>query len=335
MTERRQLILISDLHLTSSQPVARLDNAADTCLRKFEWLLKAARKHNAAIVQAGDMFDKPRDWYILPRVAALLRKHKVTFYCVYGQHDTYMHSKENRPATSMGVLAKAGLVHILGTNPHLTSWQKTRGHDDGEGDDSGWALYGASGEEQPPAPQPADRRKILVRHAPIAMEEAFMGHEYTDAEETLKRMDGYDVVLCGDVHRTFHVQQGDRHILNTGPMFRYSAEEYNFTHRPSFVTLDTIGDDAGRIEWYEMPHESADKVLTREHLQTPGGNRALLGFMEALTSPGIDAETRIVHITKRIKIALEDPSVPKDVVDLMMDIMDTVSREALRRGGTA
>jgi hypothetical protein len=43
MAKRQQLLLISDMHLTSSQPVARLDNAVDTCLRKFEWF--ASRGH--------------------------------------------------------------------------------------------------------------------------------------------------------------------------------------------------------------------------------------------------------------------------------------------------
>lgn len=327
--DRSQIILISDMHLTSSQPVARLDNAALTCLTKFEWLLKAARKHNAVIVQAGDMFDKPRDWYMLPRVAALLLKYEVPFHCVYGQHDTYMHSKENRPATSMGVLAEAGLVRILNTIPYETAAQV-----DGDLMHTGWALYGASWKEQPPAPQPTDHKKILVRHAPIAMEEAYVGHDYIDAEKTLERMTDYDIVLCGDVHRAFHLQKGDRHILNTGPMFRYSAEVYNFEHVPSFATIDLVGEHAGRVQWYEMPCAPAEEVLTREHIhQSSASNEALLGFMAALTAPNVDKDKRVVHITQRVHQALKDPNVPQDVVDLMLDVMGAVSRGAIH--GTA
>jgi DNA repair exonuclease SbcCD nuclease subunit len=332
MAKRQQLLLISDMHLTSSQPVARLDNAVDTCLRKFEWLLQAARKHNAAIVQAGDMFDKPRDWYLLPRIAELLRKHKVTLYSVYGQHDTYMHSKENRPATSLGVLAKAGLVHVLGPHPHLLSFKKTSSHGADDWVDSGWALYGASWQETVPTPQPDDRLKMLVRHAPIALEPAYMGHENIDAAHTLERMTDYDIILCGDVHRSFHIQKGHRHILNTGPMFRYSAEEYNFTHIPSFVAVDTTGEHAGELTWYEMPCESAEEVLSRDHIQTAIGNEALFGFMQAITTPAQDRNRWVVNITQRMQHALQDPNVPKEVVDLMFDIMDTVSKGAAIHG---
>ena len=69
-----KLILLSDVHLSSKTPIGRLDDYRKTCLRKFEYVLKYAQKLNAQIVQAGDLFDKPRDWFILLDLIKLLMK---------------------------------------------------------------------------------------------------------------------------------------------------------------------------------------------------------------------------------------------------------------------
>ena len=78
-----KLLLLSDVHLSSKTPIGRLDDYRKTCLRKFEYVLKYADKIGADIYQAGDLFDKPRDWFILLDVIELLKKyHMVQFNCV-------------------------------------------------------------------------------------------------------------------------------------------------------------------------------------------------------------------------------------------------------------
>jgi len=324
--QQREIIMVSDIHLTSTQPPGRLDDAAKTCLRKFEWLLNCARQNRAVLITAGDMFDKPRDWYLLPEIARLLRDYSVTVLTVYGQHDSYMRSRENRPATTLGVLAKAGLVYILGSEPIYTPWLALQpsGPKWVEGQ---WEIYGAGWEEAVPTPAPSDNKKILVRHAPISTEPIYVDHQYIDAMQTLEQLKQFDIILCGDIHRSFHIQKGHRHILNTGPVFRYKADEYNMKiHSPSFIALDMF---TGGVEWFEIPHEPAENVLTRDHIPQVDQTDIMIGFMDLLVRASMDKETRVVNIARAVQIALRNPDVPRDVADLMRDVMDTVAKRGM------
>lgn len=302
----QNIIFVSDMHLSSGQPIARTDDAPATCIKKFRWLLQAAIQHNAVIVQAGDLFDSSRDWQMLNEVTMALREYAVPFFTVYGQHDMYMRSKKARPYTAMGQLAAAGLVTILGTVPLLAE---------------SWALYGCSYGDQPPMPEPGDMRNILVRHAPVHTQALFDGHEYIDAAETLKRMDGYQLILCGDIHRSFFVEDGGRAIFNTGPMFRREASVYNFTHVPSFVVMQITGPEPGTVKWFEMPCEPPDKVLSREHIEERAARKVLSEFIEAIHVHGPLVNVSIVD---RVRDALEAPDVPQPIKDLMQEVMDYV-----------
>jgi DNA repair exonuclease SbcCD nuclease subunit len=303
----QSIIFVSDMHLSSAQPIARTDDAHATCVKKFRWLLQAAIKHNAVVVQAGDLFDSSRDWQMLHDITMALREFAVPFFTVYGQHDMYMRSKAARPYTAMGQLAAAGLVTVLGTVPLVAE---------------GWALYGCSYGDQPPAPEPGDMKNILVRHAPVHTEPLFDGHEYIDAAETLKQLDGYQHILCGDIHRSFMVEgKGHRVIFNTGPFFRRDASKYNFTHVPTFVVMAVGGPGAGQLKWLEAPCEPAEQVLSREHIQEAEARKVLSEFIEAIHVHGPLVNVSIVD---RVRDALEAPDVPQDIKDLMQEVMDYV-----------
>jgi len=212
-----KFILISDLHISLEQPIGRLDNVAVISFHKLNIVLEYARKINAVVVQAGDFVDKPRSWFLLPMLTSCLMKYKIPIYCVAGQHDVYMYNEETKDNTTLGVLAKAGLVHIL--NEHPVEIRNVR-------------IYGASHGQEIPVPDDG-LVNILVVHEPIAMEWA--GVDYIDAEVFLKEHKEYDYILCGDIHRKFLIQKNGRTILNTGPMVRRSATEYNFKHAPGFL----------------------------------------------------------------------------------------------------
>jgi DNA repair exonuclease SbcCD nuclease subunit len=302
-----KIIFVSDMHISSEQPIGRIDDAPATCVKKFKWILRAAIQHNAVIVQAGDLFNSSRDWEALNAITMALREHAVPFFCVYGQHDMYMRSKKARPYTCMGQLAAAGLVNILGSVPLLLE---------------GWAIYGASYGDAVPTPAPGDYRNILVRHAPVHTQALFDGHEYIDAVGTLKRLKDYTIIHCGDIHRSFHITEGARAIFNTGPFFRRDATEYNFkVHVPSFVVLDIAGDNNGQLHWYEAPCEPADKVLSREHIDEVQARKILSEFIEAIHVHGPLVNVSIVD---RVKKALESPEVPAKVKALMEEVMGHV-----------
>ena len=114
-----KLLLLSDLHLLWKNPVARKDNLPDIQFEKLEFVLDYAQEKDCIILQAGDMFDRPRSYHLLSQVMDIIGSYEVPIYCVYGQHDTYLYSKETRYATNLGILERSGLVHILNDKGQL------------------------------------------------------------------------------------------------------------------------------------------------------------------------------------------------------------------------
>lgn len=263
------LVLVSDGHLTSRQLPGRLDNPLETCVRKFRWILKFCHDNDAALVQAGDLFDNDRDWYILAEVAQALYEYtddNVQVYTVPGQHDKYYRTKQK--ATNLGVLEKAGLITVLTKEPTIKAGAPGAGYYDEDFQISYVALYGAGwGDELPqPAALPENTYHLLAAHAPIAETPAYPGHQHLTPRHASTF--GYHTVLCGDVHRAFHFVAPGCDVVNTGPIFRHRAEEYNLTHKPAVCLWQN-----GAINWHEIPHEAADVVISREHLTTGSENR--------------------------------------------------------------
>ncbi|GAG27827.1 unnamed protein product, partial [marine sediment metagenome] len=65
--------------------------------------------------------------------------------------------------------------------------------------------------------------------------------------------------------RKFLFKDKDRIICNTGCITRYEADKYSMEeYKPGFYLYDT---EEGSIEWIKIPHEKANKVLTRKHIE--------------------------------------------------------------------
>ena len=70
-----KIICLSDIHLSTETPQARLDDIQITGLRKFEYIFSYAREHEIyTILTAGDLFHKARSWLLLPKVMDILYK---------------------------------------------------------------------------------------------------------------------------------------------------------------------------------------------------------------------------------------------------------------------
>jgi len=312
-----KFVLISDIHLTAKNPVARLDDLVEVQFEKLEYVLKWAHKNGASILQAGDLFDRPRSWTLLPRVMDLLNHYEVPIYCVYGQHDTYFYSEKTRDATSLGILAKAGLVTIIGKHHFV---------------DEGIYFYGASWGEEVPVPKnevpygnsahlnyiDESTLNILVIHAPISTEPLFPNHEYTSAKRFFDKHSYYDLILCGDIHRKFTIsnQDGDSWLINTGPMLRMTADQYNFSHESEFVIYDT---NKKTISWETIPHKPAEEVLTRKHIEDKEiGQEMLNEFVESLKDSSQISGT---DLRENIKKYLGENLQSEEVVEILAEIM--------------
>lgn len=301
-----RFVLLSDVHATSKNPIARQDDILSVFYQKFIYVLQYAAEHNYPILQAGDFFNRPRDWYLLHGLLALLKDCSVDLYSIFGQHDMYLYADKDNTPTSLGILAQSGQISILGPKPKKFKGQVY--------------VYGASWNE--PIPTPKGKINILVIHAPISDISLFPGHEYTKAHRFAEEQEGYDLILCGDIHREFvhHVirtMKGSRDtwIVNTGPMLRLEAVEYNLGHGPCFYTYDT---KTKKLDKVGIPHPRARDVLSRVHIKAKQHiNEILDEFITSLQDmPDVSAD-----IFTNIKNYVDKEAVDEDVKQIISEVM--------------
>jgi hypothetical protein len=326
-----KLLLLSDVHLSSKTPIGRLDDYRKTCLRKFEYVLKYAQKINAMVLQAGDLFDKPRDWFILLDVIQLLKYYQVKVWCVYGQHDTYMYSIENRNYTAMGVLQENGLVNILDQNPHNQA--------------SGYEIYGTSFNPDLQIPKPKGKKpNILVAHATISDQALYPGQAYYSAKKFLQDYKAFDLILCADIHRHFYFKEtetikhvdnrelkqkvtgeypvNERYLVNTGPMMRKEASHYNFSHEPCFYVYDT---ETKKLSRGKIPCEPAKKVLSRKHIESSvEADTMLETFIAAVRDDKMEVGANLVD---NIHKFLKKNKIDKTISNIIEEVMSRYDKE--------
>jgi len=182
-------------------------------------------------------------------------------------------------------------------------------------------LYGASyGRKVPVVQKESDRGgsciRVLVIHAPISSEAIYPGQGYVYAKKFLALHKDYDLVLCGDIHRMVTVQVHGRWLVNTGPMVRRTADKYNFTHKPCFFVYDTEGKEISMIE---IPHRSAEEVLSREHLGTrEESERMLEEFVSSLNRETVTE----VSFEENLQAFIRDNRIDQEVIDVLAEVMN-------------
>jgi DNA repair exonuclease SbcCD nuclease subunit len=289
----------------AGNPVSRLDNIRAVQYKKLSFVLDWCKKNGSVLLQAGDFFDSPRSWYVLPEVVGLLKRQGVPVYCVFGQHDTYFYSEKTRDCTSLGILAKFGLVNILDKVPTKV------------GDIQ---LYGASFGEPVPEPTIAGFSGLVI-HAPICVDPLWSKQQFIHAKKFMDDNSEYNFVLAGDIHREFSgVEPDGRFIINTGPMIRKTAEKYSFEHKPNFAVIDTDDLNQKRVE---IPHKAAEHVLSRRHINKAERDDAILSdFVGAIQE---DYNLGVDYIANVAEVITKN-NVEKPVTDVISEIMSISER---------
>lgn len=301
------IVSFSDGHLLWDKPRGRKDNIVEAQFQKLDFIFDYAERTKSILIVAGDLSNRPRNWYLLPELIYLRRKYPdVAFFGVWGQHDEYMRSKATRKATNMGVLEAAGLIQILGPEPLSVSNEEPV------------ALYGCSWGEEIPKPLDEVYFNVLVIHAPIAEKALWSGQNYLDAMSFLKDHP-FDLIVCGDIHQKFAKTYKGRWIVNSGPLLRKEATAYNFTHAPGFWFYDS---GEGSPEWVEVPHRPAEEVLSRDHIEYEKEETHILeDFISLINQPeiedGADIKKNIWIFCKANPEAIDQP-----VIDLLSEVME-------------
>jgi DNA repair exonuclease SbcCD nuclease subunit len=297
-----KIALISDLHLLAKTPENRCDNILETQWDKLEFVLKYCKKnHINHLLQAGDFFDIPRNWETLHQTIDLLQKHSsVRIYCVEGQHDKYMRNDDT--VTNLSLLHRLSLITILKNSIEFGQF----------------VVHGVSFEDNMNIDKTLDEIElnkdlfnILVIHAPISDAPLFPGHEFSKANLLLKKHPEFDLILCGDIHKEFIAYSKSRSIVNTGCMIRKERNNYNETHDPHFLILNT---DDGLLQKQVIPHESFDKVFSQQERIIE--SEVLTEFVEAVKHPVSDE----MDVYKRINKFITDNGIEDGVTQWIMEV---------------
>jgi len=285
-----KIALLSDVHLLHKKPEKRIDNILEDQWNKLEFVFKYCHENNMPLLQAGDLFDKSRDWNTLDRFISLKQKYIFSMYSIYGQHDMYQ--RNTGIVCNMSLLESLGFVRIL-RNEISTAI------------DYGLGVYGCSFREKPKK----GGSGILVIHAPITCKELYPGMEYTQASSFLRTHKDYDLILCGDIHVPFVVEKNKRFIVNTGCMVRKTI---NDDFDPRFYVYDTA---KKILETIYIPCKPFVEIF-REQLDADT-KQILEEFIKEIT----DYESKGTDILKNIHSFIEKNNLSDDVKQVIYQIM--------------
>lgn len=244
-------ILISDLHISDSTPVSRMDDYYHTQKEKLAFIatLSASNEH-CPILCAGDIFDhwKASPWLCSMAYNFLPRP----FIGIPGQHDLPGHSIQQYQKSALALIESIdGYVWVL---------------QGGKMEFNNLCIVGVPfGQLRDFDPEaldiPPGERKILLLHELTWKDRKphWSKGDYT-ADELLEEYgDDFDLIVVGDNHSGF-VKQGEYSTLvNPGSMLRITADQADYQPRCYLYYSDN-----NVVEPVDIPIKK--NVHTREHI---------------------------------------------------------------------
>lgn len=257
-------ILTADIHLRDDQPVCRLDNYWQAQVRKIAWLRGLQKKYDCPVLDAGDLFHKPKPSPYLLQWAIRNMPDMIT---VEGNHDQSCHNSDLFEKTGLAVLEAAGVVTLA---PTL---------DPAMGKASAFSILGFPWGWTPSGTEKKVHRQVALMHIMTFMGRTpYPGCKDPGAAALLEKMAGFDLVVTGHNHVPFVVEKNGRLLVNPGSLMRSTADQAD--HKPR-VYLWFAEDN--HVEPVFAPIEEG--VVSREHLVAPEEREErLTAFVSRLTN---------------------------------------------------
>jgi len=278
-------ILVSDLHLSHTTPLARSSEpswygAMATALGQLEDL---ANQHDPApVICAGDVFDR---WNSNPELINFAIVHLPRMYAIPGQHDLPHHRLEDVRRSAYWTLVEAGVIDNIDVvnddNPDFIMW----------GFPWGRAI-------NPPVVEEGSK----TLHIAVAHKYVWEGeHHYDGAPKTdhlsklAKQLDGYDVAVFGDNHKGFQANILDGcTVFNCGTFMRRKVDEVDYMPAVGLLYNDgTVG--TCFLDTSQDKIEVVEKTTADDELD-------IAEFVEELNGLGgdfLDFETAVVRYVEK------------------------------------
>jgi DNA repair exonuclease SbcCD nuclease subunit len=272
-SKKADAILCADIHIRADTPQCRTDDFFQAMAKKIDFILDLSKEHNAPVLVAGDLGQKPQwpnwllEWFINKLSPVVNRPGLNTnWICICGQHDLPNHQISQFEKSGMGVLTAAEIIETIGISytkdkifinhfDTIMPAEKYNFHITPFPYGSKMKSLGWEREyEKPNKPMIAITHQMVIENRKL-----WPGQEAPEGHSLLKKFPEYNLILSGDNHLPFVAAHDDRVLVNPGSLMRTTASQEN--HRPR-VYLWYAQENS--VEPVYLPIEK--NVISREHI---------------------------------------------------------------------
>ena len=320
MSKSIKIASASDIHIREKKPRNRIDNFLRTQYRKYGQMFKIANKENVSFFGfAGDVFDTPHISYEF--VAKYIENTKLNkgedcvVGSVFGQHDLRYHTLSQLSNTPLNVLLK-GIDGVLLDK-------------DGYFIDDFICVKGVSWGETIPKPN-ANYLNILFMHAMVINDKLLFDKQtdFIDSKKLIRNM-GYDLIITGDNHEQFYIEDKGKLLINNGSMMRQNINQINHIPRISIIELNKKG--IVNFEWKDLTIKPYEMVFKQEVLEEKQNGKqeeesvvdvsVLDDFFEKLNNEDVKKENFIDKLFLTMDVA------PEGVKKWIKKVLDEKAKE--------
>jgi len=243
-------IITSDWHICDKIPLCRIDLFEDNMFRKVTEIVDLADEYDAKILIAGDLFDKWRISHKTMTHLMMLLERSAEIFCIPGQHDLPQHNLRNLYTSALGELTTAGYV-LCANEVTMQTYEDVD------------IVAVPFGEKVPKLKREKNRILILMLHQFTYQKTAQDWQKDIGTKDTalLKKYPEADMIITGDNHQRFMIDQRSQILINPGSMMRRTADQYD--HEPAVYLYDSERHEVEEILLDICPNHTA---ISREHI---------------------------------------------------------------------
>lgn len=300
------IAFVVDPQIQFSNPANRIDNYFEALTKKLSCILN----DNKYVVILGDITEFPvLDMQGIIILIGMLQRHKAKggeVYSLVGNHDIYNWNISTITKSTLGLLAKLGLITIIDRSGEVPeSLDAVEAIELG-----GWwiecTLLKTPHNDLLPA---KSEKSILIGHNYFAFgRDPKHSLEY---EEIAKL--GYKYIFLGHDHENYKPKVLETGILyRPGSLGRQTTHPYNFTRKIQYCQLDLITE---KVKEVEIPFEPASEVFSVEAIEKHEDNTpAFVYDLEELMKNFKNKST----INMSIKKMMEDnPEISDEIINFI------------------
>lgn len=286
-----KLIFTSDWHLRKDTPICRKDDFQIIQTQTLNFISKIAKKYNAKIIIAGDIYNKARLMYSQDLEILLYNIFKgIEIFFDAGNHDLQAHDIESVDRSNIGVLR------------NFNNWNFCS--DFKENKEKIYFKFFNYGDEIKNINE-NEYFKICVLHKYCEEEKL---PDYIDNGITAKGLlekYNYDLFIVGDNHRSFVYEKDGRIVFNCGCIIRQSVTEKDY--KPAIYIFDT---ETKKYETIFLPDNDSD-VIDISHIENLNKrNKRIDKFISKMKDKDFEIE---LDFEKNLENYIKNNSVDKFV----------------------